>query len=309
MSFILLLIGTTLMYSSPLVFGSMAGVVSERSGVINIGIEGMMTIGAFAGTAGAYFTGNPWFGFLIAGVAAMIFALLHAFACVTCCADQTISGIALNLVGPGLALFVCGLLFNGAKQTDTTATLPKLFDIFNIKLSESNPLYQLNVNITVVIALLLALALWFYFYKTKWGLRLRSLGEHPAAADTLGINVTKDRYMAVMASGFLAGLGGATVTLSVISQFTQTAISGQGYIALAAMIFGKWKPNGAYFACLLFGLFEALAIVLSGVLPFNIPSEFLSMMPYIITIVILILFVGKTVAPKQDGVPYIKGTR
>ncbi len=309
MSFWFLLIGTALMYSSPLVFGAIAGVISERSGVINIGIEGMMTIGAFAASAATYFSGSPWFGLLIGGIAAMLLSLLHAVAAIHCHCDQTISGIALNLIGPGVALFLCGLMFDGSKLTNTTPTLPSFFDILHIKMDKSNSLYQLNVNIMVIIAVILVLLVWYFLYKTKWGLRLRCIGENPAAADTLGIDVYKNRYFAVLMSGFVAGLGGAAMTLSVVSQFSPTVISGQGYIALAAVIFGKWKPLGAYGACLLFGLFQALTIVLPGNLPIEIPSEFLSMLPYILTIIILVFFVGKAVAPKADGVPYRKGIK
>ncbi len=309
MSFCFLLISTALMYSSPLVFGAMAGVISERSGVINIGIEGMMTVGAFAASAAAYFAGSPCLGLLIGGISAMLLSLLHAVASIHCHCDQTISGIALNLIGPGVALFLCGLMFDGSKITPTTATLPKLFDVLHINISGSNPFYQLNVNIMVIIAIIVVVLMWYFLYKTKWGLRLRCIGEHPATAATLGIDVYKNRYFAVLTSGFIAGLGGAAMTLSVVSQFSSTVISGQGYIALAAVIFGKWKPLGAYVACLLFGLFQAFSIVLPGTLPINIPSEFLSMLPYILTIIILILFVGKAVAPKADGVPYRKGIR
>lgn len=295
---IILLITITLMYSTPLVFGAMGGVISERSGVINIGIEGMMGIGAITAVAVAYYTGNPWLGFLAAGIAGMAMALLHAIASVTFKADQTISGIALNLIGPGLALFMSRLLFDGAT---TTKPVPKSMPII-LKIGDN------NVNITVVLALVLMLLMWFFLYKTKWGLRVRSVGEHPAAADTLGINVSRVRYLCVLTSGLLSGFGGAAMTLAVISQFTPTAISGQGYIALAAVIFGKWTPQGAYGACLLFGFAQALVVILGGG-KFAIPSEILSMLPYVITILVLILFVGRSVAPKADGVPYEKGSR
>lgn len=295
---IILLITITLMYSTPLVFGAMGGVISERSGVINIGIEGMMGIGAITAVAVAYYTGNPWLGFLTAGIAGMAMALLHAIASVTFKADQTISGIALNLIGPGLALFMSRLLFDGAT---TTKPVPKSMPII-LKIGDN------NVNITVVLALVLMLLMWFFLYKTKWGLRVRSVGEHPAAADTLGINVSRVRYLCVLTSGLLSGFGGAAMTLAVISQFTPTAISGQGYIALAAVIFGKWTPQGAYGACLLFGFAQALVVILGGG-KFAIPSEILSMLPYVITILVLILFVGRSVAPKADGVPYEKGSR
>lgn len=302
---ILLLLGITLMYSSPLIFGAMGGVISERSGVVNIGIEGMMSIGAFVGAAVGYFSNNPWLGFLVAGVAGLLISLLHAIASVTFNADQTISGIAINFIGPGLALFLSKMLFDGATITKPAKTLPKI-------LGESIPseslLSNLNINVTVILALLTTIILWFVLYKTKWGLRIRAVGEHPAAADTLGINVCSLRYICVLISGALAGFGGAAVTLAVIPQFTPTAVSGQGFIALAAVIFGKWKPFGAYGACLLFGFAQALTIVLGGG-SFAIPSEILAMLPYVLTILVLVLFVGKAVAPKADGVPYIKGSR
>lgn len=302
---IILLAGITLMYSSPLAFSALGGVISERAGVVNIGIEGMMTVGAFTGAAVGYFTGNPWLGFLMAGFAGLLIALLHAIAAITFKADQTISGIAINLLGPGIALFLSRLFFEGATMTKPAKTLPT---VFGSSISGDSMWSSLNVNVTVVIALVMTIITWFILYKTKWGLRVRSVGEHPAAADTLGINVTKTRYICVLISGLLAGFGGAAMTLAVIPQFTPTAISGQGFIALAAVIFGKWTPFGAYGACLLFGFAQALTVFLGGG-KFAIPSEILAMLPYILTIIVLILFVGRAVAPKADGVPYQKGSR
>lgn len=303
---ITLLIGITFMYSAPLIFGALGGVISERSGVVNIGIEGMMTIGAFAGTAVGYFTGNPWLGFLAAGGAGAMLALLHAVASVSFKADQTISGIAINLIGPGVALFLCRMLFSGATMSrPITNKLPKIFGNMG---KGNNTMKNLNLDITAVLALLLAVILWFVLYRTKWGLRIRSVGEHPAASDSLGINVSRTRYLCVILSGIFAGFGGGCMTLDIIPQFTPTAISGQGYIALAAVIFGKWTPYGAYGACLLFGFAQALTVVLGGG-NFAVPSEILAMLPYVLTILVLILFVGRSVAPKEDGIPYEKGTR
>lgn len=300
-----LLIGITLMYSTPLIFGGLGGMVSERSGVVNIGIEGMMTVGAATGVSVAYFTGNPWLGFLCAGLAGGLIALLHAIASITFKADQTISGIAINLMGSGISLFMCRLLFDGATHTPAVERkIPKLFGDTRITGVAKN----LNVDLTVIFALVLAVVLWFVFYKTKWGLRIRAVGEHPAAADTLGINVALTRYVCVVISGVLAGFGGASVTLAIISQFSPTAISGQGFIALAAVIFGKWTPHGVYGACLLFGFAQALTIILGGG-NFAVPSQILSMLPYVLTIIILILFVGRSVAPKASGVAYEKGAR
>lgn len=302
---ITLFIGITLMYSTPLVFAALGGVITERSGVTNLGIEGMMTIGAFTGAAAGYFTGSAWAGFLLAGLAGALIALMHAFASITCRADQIISGIAINLMGPGVALFMCRLLFGGATMTKpVTNKIPKLFGDAVV----GGALKNLNVDVTVILALLLAAAIWVFLYKTKWGLHIRSVGEHPAAADTMGINVYRTRYLCVMASGLLAGFGGASMTLAIIPQFTPTAISGQGFIALAAVIFGKWTPHGAYGACLLFGGAQALTVILGGG-TFKVPSEILAMLPYVITIVILILFVGRSAAPRASGQPYEKGAR
>lgn len=301
---ITLLLGVTLLYSTPMIFGALGGVLSERSGVINIGIEGMMTFGAFAGAAAGYYSGNPWIGVLCAALAGGGLALLHAVAAITCQADQTISGVAINLLGPALAVFFCRLAFDGSTMSYPVANkLPKIFG------SGAEGIWaNLNVDVMVVVALLFAVAMWFVLYRTKWGMRILAVGENPAAADTLGINVYKTRYACVILSGILAGIGGATVTLGIVAQFTQTSIAGQGFIALAAVIFGKWKPMGAYRACLIFGFSQALTVVLGGG-AIAVPTEILAMLPYVLTIVILILFVGKSVAPKADGVPYVKGRR
>lgn len=301
---ITLLIGVTLMYSTPLVFGALGGVLSERSGVINIGIEGMMTIGAFAGAAVGYYSGNPWLGILCAGLSGGIFALLHAVAAVTFKAVQTVSGVAINLLGPAWAVFLCRIAFDGATMFYPVENkLPKIMGT-----GVRGVLANLNVDVMVVAALLCAIVMWFVFYRTKWGLRILAVGENPAAADTLGINVYKVRYICVILSGILAGVGGATVTLGIVAQFSQTSIAGQGFIGLAAVIFGKWKPQGAYKACLVFGFAQALTVVLGGG-ALAVPSEILAMLPYALTILILILFVGKSVAPKANGVAYEKGRR
>lgn len=308
LSNIIFIISVTLMYSTPLVFGAMGGVTSERSGVVNIGIEGMMSIGAFAAASVGYYSGNPWLGLLIGGLAGGGLALLLAFASITCKADQTIAGIAINLLGPGLSLFLARQFFDGATQTKPVAVENKLPKIFGQEGLKDSMFSSLNVEVTVLLALILVVILWFVMYKTKWGLRIRAVGEHPAAADTLGVNVSRTRYICVILSGIFAGFGGASVTLAVISQFSPTAISGQGFIALAAVIFGKWTPFGAYGACILFGFAQALVVVL-GEGSFAVPSEILAMFPYILTILVLILFVGRSVAPKADGVPYEKGSR
>ena len=300
---IFLAITITFMYAAPLILTALGGVVSERSGVINIGLEGMMVIGAFAGAAAGYYSASPWIGFLAAGLAGGLLALLHAVASITFKANQTISGVALNFIGQGLALFLCRLFFDGATMSKQ---MPKLMSLLGLQ--PEGALRNFDVDITFVIALVLTGVIWFVLYRTKWGLRLRAVGEHPAAADTLGVNVYAVRYAAVIISGVLAGFGGAAQSLAVVSLFTPTVISGQGFIAMAAVIFGKWTPHGAFLACLVFAFAQALVVMLGGGSS-SISPQLLSMLPYVLTILVLVLFVGKAVAPKADGVPYEKGAR
>ena len=306
LSSLLIALSITLMYSAPLTLAAIGGVISERSGVVNIGIEGMMSIGALTGAVVGYFSHSAWLGLLFAGLAGGALALLHAIASISFRADQTVSGIAINLIGPGLAMFLSRYFFDGASSTyPVPEKLPKLAIFSYLK---GTPFANFNIDVSVVLALAVVVVTWFVLYKTKWGLRIRALGEHPAAVDTLGVPVYRSRYACVIMSGILAGIGGGTVTLAVISQFTPTAISGQGFIALAAVIFGKWKPWGAYGACLLFGFSQALVIMLDGGV-LRVPSTILAMIPYVLTILILIIFVGRSSAPRASGVPYEKGAR
>lgn len=298
---LLLLISNTVMYSTPLVFGALGGLMSERSGVINIGLEGMMTIGAATGVSVAYLTGNPWIGFFCAGIAGALIALLHAVASVSLRADQSVSGIAINLLGAGASLFMVRIVFGSLNTPPVPKKLPKL-------LSDSSKLgifSRLNFEVTALIALVLMLLIWYIFAKTKWGLRISSVGEHPIVADSLGLNVYRIRYICVVLSGFLAGLGGASMTLSILSNFVPTAISGHGFIALTAVIFGKWKPVGVYLSCLFFGLAQAIVIQLGG--GGILSSQIIAMLPYVLTIIVLVFFVGRSVGPKASGVPYEKG--
>jgi simple sugar transport system permease protein len=281
-------------------------VVSENAGVVNIGLEGMMTLGAFIGAAIGFYAGDAWIGFIAAGIAGGILALFHAVACVSFAANHVVSGIAINFLGPGISLFFSKLLFDGATMTKPLLLEDKIPRPFN-GLFAQNSFFDLIVNqyATVYIAFILVAVVWFLLYKTRLGLRIRSVGEHPKAADTLGINVFKVKYIAVIVSGILAGLGGAAMSVAVVSNFRPTLISGQGFIALAAMIFGKWKPHGAMAACLLFGFAEGLVVFL-GAKDIPVASQIWAMLPYVITLVILISVVGKSEAPSADGIPYEK---
>ncbi len=301
------ILGTTLMYATPLIYAAMGGVISENSGVINIGLEGMMTMGAFAASAVACFTGNPYLSFLAGGLTGAFFGLIHALVSISFHANQTVSGVAINFLAPGLSLFLCRKLFNGAAMTRTIELhekLPKyLADVF-----PPNSFWHqvFNQDIGVYVALVTVALLWFLLYRTRFGLRVRAIGEHPRAADTLGVSVAKYRYLCVIASGFLAGLGGGSLSIGVSSTFFNNTVCGQGFIAMAAMIFGKWKPHGALGACLVFGAANAMVVFLGYPGRVNISSGVLSMLPYVLTLVILVLFVGRSNAPAADGIPYEK---
>lgn len=308
-----LIIGISLMYASPLILTSLGGTISENSGVINIGLEGMMSLGAFTAAGTAYLAGTfwlpesavalaPWIGFLAGGISSMGLAALHGLATVKFGADHVVSGIAMNFVGPGMAFFISRLVFEGATQTPTVpAKLPKVFgNVF-----ESNSFFDLVLGqqASVYVALIMVALVWFYLYKTVSGSRLRAAGEHPEAAASLGLRPERYRFGAVLASGFFAGLGGGAMSIAVVSQFSPSLISGQGFIALAAMIFGKWKPQGALLACLFFGLAQGLSVFF-GRPGFGIPSQFLAMLPYVLTLIVLVGFVGRANAPAALGQKY-----
>lgn len=301
------ILGTTLMYSTPLIFTAMGGLISENSGVVNIGLEGMMTLGAFVGAAVSVATGNPWIGFMAAGFAGMALASFHAIASLFFRADQVISGIAMNFLGAGISVFACKIFFEGTTMTPPIPMEQKMPRPLN-NLFESNGFLDLVFNqyATVYIAVGLVLVLWFFLYQTPWGLRVRAVGEHPKAASTLGVHVIRLRFLCVMCSGFFAAIGGAALSIAVVSNFRPTLISGQGFIALAAVIFGQWKPWRTMGACLLFGLAQALVVFIGGQEGVKISSQLLSMLPYVLTLLILVGFVGKTRSPAANGVPYEK---
>ncbi|WP_139194326.1 ABC transporter permease [Bacillus sp. MUM 13] len=302
--------------AAPLIFTALGGVFSERTGVVNIGLEGLMVIGAFVSIvfdltfADQLGSWTPWISVIVAMVAAMIFSLLHAVATITFRADQTVSGVAINLLAVGLTLFLVKLIY-GKGQTDVIQAtfnkvdIPVLSDIPVIgKIFFSDGYY------VSYIAILLAVAVWYIIYKTPVGLRIRAVGEHPMAADTMGVSVFKIRYLGVMLSGALGGIGGAVHALTVTNDFSHSTINGQGFMALAAMIFGKWHPLGAMGAGLFFGLAQSLSVV-GASLPFfkDIPPVYLLIAPYVLTIIALTGFIGRADAPKASGQPYIKGKR
>jgi len=288
MNEMMFLFSTTLMYSTPLIFAALGGVMSEKSGVINIGLEGMMTFGAFAASWVAITQNNPWLGLFAGGIAGLCLALLHAVASIKFKANQVVSGMAINFLGSGLAIFFCRIFFEGASMTpplDLEKKIPAFF----------------NQYATVYIAFAVTLLIWFIFNKMRLGLRLISAGEHPKASGAAGINVAFYRYIGVLSSGFLAGIGGGSLSIAIVSNFRPTLISGQGFIALAAMIFGKWNPVGTLFACLFFGFSQALVVFIGGFEGLQVSSQLLATLPYVLTLIILVGFMGKTTAPSALG--------
>lgn len=284
---------------------ALGGVLSERSGVTNIAMEGMMLTGAFFSVVAALSFHNPWIAAIVAMLAGGAMALIHAFISIRFRADQIISGFAINIAAIGLTSFLNDRFsgFRGLPQVDPSGRLPTI----TVPLLGNIPFlgqvfFQQNIIVYVSLALL-ALANVVLF-RTRLGLRLRAVGEHPEAADTAGINVYRLRYGAVIMSGLLSGLAGAFLAIGILNIFNDNMTSGRGYIALAAMIFGKWTPWGAFVACMIFGVGEALAAS-TGVI--NLPQYFLQMAPYVLALVVLAGLVGRSTPPAADGIPYTPG--
>ncbi|WP_288558051.1 ABC transporter permease [uncultured Lactobacillus sp.] len=308
-----LIVSSTLVYSAPLILTSLGGVYSENSGIVNIGLEGIMTIGAFAAIvfnltfAPSMGSLTPWVGALIGGIAGLIFSILHAVATINFHADHIISGTVLNIMAPPLGVFLIKALYDKGQTENITAnfgyfSFPGLSSIPVI-----GPIFFKNTSAPAWIAIILAIFMWWLLYKTRFGLRLRSCGENPQAADTMGINVYKMRYIGVLTSGFMGGLGGAIFAEAIAGNFSISTIVGQGFMALAAVIFGKWNPIGAMLSSLFFGFAQSLSII-GNQLPVisNVPAVYMQIAPYVLTIIVLVLFLGKSVAPAADGVNYIK---
>ncbi len=308
-----LILTSTLVYSTPLILTSLGGTFSERSGIVNVGLEGIMVMGAFSAVVfnlemtSVLGSWTPWVAILVGGLVGVVFSLFHAVATVSFRADHIISGTVVNLMAPALGVFLIKAWY-GKGQTDNISynlgyySFPLLKDIPVI-----GEIFFRNTFLPAYLAILVAVIAWFVIFKTRFGLRLRSVGEHPQAADTLGINVYRLRYSGVLISGLLGGMGGAIFAQSISGNFSAGTIVGQGFISMAAMIFGKWNPLGAMGAALFFGFAQSLSII-GAQLPFfsAIPPVLLQIAPYLITIIVLVLFLGQSSGPKAGGKNYIK---
>ena len=297
--FTLSLVLSTMRVATPLVLAALGGMFSERSGVINIALEGKMLAGAFTAAAVTYAAdtklglGNasPWIGLLAASAAGLFIAVIYAVTCIRFKADQVVSGAAINILMLGIPGFLSGAFF---LSSGSTPQLPK---------------EHLIPWTPIIIAFALVPISWYVMYRTPFGLRLRAVGEKPEAADAAGVSVKRMRYSGVLIAGVLAGIGGAYLSIGQSSLFTRNMTSGRGFIALAALIFGKWRPFQTMLACLLFGFTEAVSYRMQAVkLPSgeDIPVQFIQMVPYIVTIIVLAGFIGSSRPPRALGIPYQK---
>lgn len=297
-TFLLILLFSSIRLATPLIFAALGGMFSERAGVINIALEGLMLAGAFTAAVATYELNNPYLGFVCGMAVGAVVALVFAIAVIKFEADQVVTGFAVSLLMLGLPAVISSRLYDSAGSTQQIAKEFLLPDYYN------------RVSLASILAFALVPVCWYVLYKTPFGLRIRAAGENPAAADAAGVNVIRLRYIAVVLSGVLAAAGGAYLSIGQSSLFTRGMTAGRGYIALAALILAKWKPIPVLFACLFFGFTEALAIQMQGVIKMpsgeDVPVQFIQMIPYVLTIIVLAGFIGLSRAPKALGIPYRK---
>ena len=312
------ILASTLRLSVPLILCAMAGLFSERAGVVDIGLEGKLLMGAFAAAAAASLTGSPWIGLAVAILASSSMALIHAFACVTHRGDQIVSGVAINILASGLTIVIAIAMFAQGGQTPALSpderfgslTLPFADTLSDVPYL--GPLYAQLLsghNVLVYVAVAAVPLAVFVLFSTSFGLRLRAVGEAPEAVDSAGYSVAFLRYRAVLIAGVLCGIAGAYLSTAHGGGFVREMSAGKGYIALAALIFGHWRPVPTLLACLLFGLLESSAARLSNVsLPLigPIPVEAILVAPYVLTVILLAGFVGRAIPPRALSVPYVK---
>ena len=289
-----------------LLLPALGGVISERSGVVNIAMEGMMLTGAFFSVVADLAWHNPWLATLVAMIAGGLMALIHAVVSIQFRADQIVSGIAINIVAAGLTVFLINRIYGlqDVGHVGPTEGLPYI-EVHGLDQIPFFGQVLFQQNVIVYIALILLVATHLVLFRTRLGLRIRAVGEHPQAAGTAGINVFLIRYGCVVASGLLSGLSGAFLAIGVSNTFVPNMTDGRGYIALAAMIFGKWTPFGAFIACLIFGLGQAIYDNNSII---HISPYLLSMLPYVLTLIVLAGLVGRATPPAADGLPYVPGS-
>jgi simple sugar transport system permease protein len=312
------MLASTLRLATPLIFCALAGLFSERSGVVDIGLEGKMLFAAFAAAATGAVSGSTTLALLAAIGVAVALSWMHGLACVSHQGDQVVSGVAINIIAAGLTVVLGIAWFAQGGQTPPVTAAVRIQPLFPQLSAELAGVPVLGVllgegllghNAMVYLALALVPLSWWLLFKTRFGLRLRAVGENPQMVDAAGVSVTRLRYSALSINGMLCGLAGSYLVLAQSASFSPNMTAGRGFMALAALIFGRWQPVGALWACLLFGLLDAAAIRLQGVaLPMigEVPVQAIQALPYVLTVVLLAGFIGKAVAPKALGRPYAK---
>jgi general nucleoside transport system permease protein len=310
------ILDSTLRLATPLLFACLAGIFSERAGIFDIGLEGKLLISAFFSAAFAFTTGSAWIGLGVGILASLVFSLLHGLASITFRGNQLISGVAVNFLAAGMTVVIAQSWFSQGGRTpaisgdarferlnipgfDALGTVPVVGELAQI---------MNNHSILVYLGLLAVPLTWYTLFRTRFGLRLRAVGENPEAVDTAGISVIRLRFAAILIAGVLCGIGGAYLSTSLAAGFVKDMSAGRGYIALAAMIFAKWRPWQGLGAVLLFGMLEAIANRFPnldlGII--TIPNQFMAALPYILTVIILAGFIGKAIPPRAGGTPYVK---
>jgi simple sugar transport system permease protein len=291
----------------PLLFVALGELFSERAGLVNIGLDGLMTIGAFVGFVIGYQTGNLWLGVLFGALAGIVVNMIFAFCTISLCVDQTVVGMAINILAPGISTFAYKVVFGDGSTLVQGTAMPKVAIPLLSDIPVIGPAF-FNQSILAYCAYLLVPIIWFFFKRFRSGLSFRSVGENPQAAETLGINVIRTKYLACVLCGALAGIGGAFLTLVYTSTYAQGIVAGRGFIALAAVIFGRWSSVGIMGACLLFGFFDGVQITLQIAAP-QIPYQFFQMIPYVFTVIALFFFNAESGGPKASGKPYYRESR
>ncbi len=312
------LLASTLRLGTPLLFACLAGLFSERAGIFDIGLEGKMLMAAMASAAVAALTGSAWLGLMAGIYAAFVMAILHGIASITFRGNQLISGVALNFIASGATVLIAQAMFQQGGRTPALSGTAR-FSAIRLPYAEQigaipglGPFYERVLSgqsILVYIALACVPLTWWVLYRTRFGLRLRAVGENPESVDTAGISVVRLRYIALVITGVLCGLAGTYMATALQAGFGREMTAGRGYIALAALIFAKWRPWQALWATMLFGFLQALALrpdVIEGVLHLSIPVPALDALPYILTVIVLAGFVGKAIGPRAGGQPYVK---
>lgn len=298
------LFSSALLMAVPITLGAFSGILCERSGVVNIAIEGMMLMGAMVGSIVGSVTGSIWLGLVAAMISSALLALVHAWLSIKYKINQIISGTVINIFSMGMTSYISSMFLQNIQSLNKTPRFPNVSIPLLAKIPFLGPIL-FNNSLFVYGMFLILIVLQFMLFKTRWGLRLRSVGEHPKAADTLGVNVYRTRYIAVILGGLVAGFAGAYFSLGSVGRFDEGMTAGKGYIGLAAMIFGGWVPFNAMLAGILFGFADALASSVS-ILRSPIPGQFINMLPYIVTIVVLAGVVGSGNGPAASGTPYEK---